>query len=354
MKILHTSDIHLKRAQDERWDALMRILEVGTEEEIDLLIISGDLFDKDFNAELLRSELRAPFSGNSFKIIILPGNHDAGAYSDGYMFGTDVELITDSEKPLIYENLAIWGLPFEFIDSQGVYHKLFSLKEKFERYETNVLVFHGDLQDAVFSSSDSGEEGKREYMPVKLQFFTGLNLDYILAGHIHSRFSVWSPQRDTYFVYPGSPISISKKETGVRKVNLFHTGAPPKEYPLTTPYYEEISLRFDPLNDPTPIEKIHSSLAAIPSHAKICLKLEGFLDKKIINMSEEKFTHKVKATFGGLCYEIENNVRDVHIALEDDLFKKFSDRLEQQEHILEDDMEPIKELVINALLEVIK
>jgi len=56
MKVLHTSDIHLKEYNDDRWNALISLLETAKKESIDLFVISGDLFDKNVNAEFLRQE----------------------------------------------------------------------------------------------------------------------------------------------------------------------------------------------------------------------------------------------------------------------------------------------------------
>jgi len=54
MKILHTADIHLKEYNDERWEALQELINIGRKEKIDVLVISGDLFDRNTNAESLR------------------------------------------------------------------------------------------------------------------------------------------------------------------------------------------------------------------------------------------------------------------------------------------------------------
>ena len=51
MKILHTSDIHLVEFEDERWKTLVKLLEIGKRENIDILVICGDLFDNETAAE---------------------------------------------------------------------------------------------------------------------------------------------------------------------------------------------------------------------------------------------------------------------------------------------------------------
>ena len=112
MKILHTSDLHLKSFNDIRWKTLETILEIGKVENIDVLVISGDLFDKDEKAQELRPEIRKIFSNNQFKILLIPGNHDSQSYK-GTFLGEDVYLFSNINVPFEMENILFWGFPFE-------------------------------------------------------------------------------------------------------------------------------------------------------------------------------------------------------------------------------------------------
>jgi len=62
MKILHTADIHLREYQDERWETLQTLIELGKEAKVSIFVICGDLFDKDVDAEKLRPQIRELFS----------------------------------------------------------------------------------------------------------------------------------------------------------------------------------------------------------------------------------------------------------------------------------------------------
>ena len=42
----------------------------------DVLVISGDMFDKHVEAQRLKTALRAMFEAHSTPVVILPGNHD--------------------------------------------------------------------------------------------------------------------------------------------------------------------------------------------------------------------------------------------------------------------------------------
>ena len=205
MKILHTADIHLKKYQDDRWKALLNLIEIGKKEKIAVFFISGDLFDREGEAEALKPRIRELFSNTGFKVVLIPGNHDKDAYKSGSFYGEDVVTLTDLFKPYEYKDLRIWGFPFEPIGGEEIISKFTSLEDNLKTDKTNILLYHGELLDSFFDRKEFGEEGEGRYMPVKLSYFKDLNIDYVLAGHFHSNFSVWELEGGGYFVYPGSP-----------------------------------------------------------------------------------------------------------------------------------------------------
>jgi len=210
MKILHTADIHLKEYEDERWKALQKLIEIGKKENVEIFAISGDLFNKDIDAENLRPKIRELFSHNGFQIVLIPGNHDSDSYKSGMYFGENTTILTDLEDCFEYKGARIYGIPFEPIGGEEILYKLHSLRDKFtpDKKKKNILLYHGELLDAFFSRKDFGDEGWERYMPVKLSYFKDLNVDYVLAGHFHSNFQVRRLANGGYFVYPGSPLSL--------------------------------------------------------------------------------------------------------------------------------------------------
>jgi len=348
MKILHTSDLHIKEYEDARWKTLVKLLEIGTQEKIDILVICGDLFDRDFNAEELRPKLRSTFSENDFKIILLPGNHDIESYEPGFYFGSNTVILNDFEKPFEYENLRIWGIPFEFIGEDIVLEKLHAIKNKLTTDKTNILLYHGELLDAFFSRNEFGDEGEGRYMPVKLSYFKDLNIDYVLAGHFHTKFEIWQIDDDRYFVYPSSPISITKREIGQRKVNLFEVGKPPEEFPLDTPHFEEIILELDPFQKSNPIELVKRRFEKIHSNAKIILRVRGYINSEYIGLNEEDLVKQIKEIVDKKCIDQTYEFKDIRTILEDDLFKKFLEKLEST-NFNEEAKKEMSELAIKAM-----
>ena len=353
MKILHTADLHLREYGDERWETLQKLIHIANEEKVELFIVSGDLFDKEVKAEILRSKIREIFSGNNFKIILLPGNHDKEVYQSGLYFGEDVIILNNLNEPFEYKDIIIWGLPFEPIEKERILAKLYSLANKLDPSKINILLYHGELLDAFFSSKDFGEEGKERYMPVKLSYFRDLNIQYVLAGHFHTRFDVWQLEKGGYFVYPGSPISITKKETGKRKVNLFEIGGPPKEFPLDTPHFEEISIELDPFSEKDPLEIIKKALINVHTSAKIILTIKGYINAIALRRNEFQIVEEIKKFIKNKYFieDLKIEFKDICKILENDLFKKFVEKLEKT-NFEETKKKRMCEIVIKAMIEV--
>ena len=78
MKIGIIADLHLKGKETtpERYEALEYVLQELKNRNVKTLIISGDLFDKNYNNYSDFEEIAERFHDIDFYII--PGNHDAG------------------------------------------------------------------------------------------------------------------------------------------------------------------------------------------------------------------------------------------------------------------------------------
>lgn len=333
MKILHTADIHLGECGDDRWETLETLIEVGKREKIEIFAISGDLFDKGINAEELRPRIREVFSNTGFKIVLVAGNHDSDCYASGMYFGEDVVVLANPSSPFEYEDVRVWGMPFEPAEGQKILSKLHLLANSLTPDKKNILLYHGELLDAFFSRGDFGEEGTGRYMPVKISYFKDLRIDYVLAGHFHSCFDIWGLENGGYFVYPGSPISITKRERGIRKVNIFQVGSPPREYPLHTPYFEEVTIEFDPFKDKKPLEAMKERLTSLDPEVKPILTVRGFIDSEAIGMDEVELVKGIKKIAATKCFEEPScEFRDVRLILQDDLFERFREKLEQTDY----------------------
>ena len=350
MKILHTADIHLREYDDDRWKTLRKLIEVGKKEKIEIFAISGDLFDKGVDAERLRPKVREIFSNNGFKIVVIPGNHDSDSYASGMYFGEDTVILGDLSSPFEYKDVMIWGMPFEPIEGEKIVNKLHSLGDNLSPDKKNILLYHGELLNVFFSRQDFGDEGEERYMPVKISYFKDLNVDYVLAGHFHSNFDVRRLENGGYFIYPGSPISITKRETGRRKVNIFEVGKPPKQHCLDTPCFEEVIIELDPFKDKNPIEGVERYFSNLRPEAWIILTVKGFINSEAIGMNETEFVKEIKKIAASKCIDERYEFKDIRLILQDDLFKSFVEKLDRTDYE-EEKKKQMRDMVIKAMME---
>ena len=328
MKILHTADLHLREVGDVRWEALEHLLSRARDLEVDALVVSGDLFDRSLDAETLRPRLRELLSGLPFPVIVIPGNHDAEAFGRGYFFGDSVRVIHSPEEPVVLaEGVRIWGLPYEERSEEEMRALLLALRHRLPRDGVNLLLYHGDLLDAFYGEDEAGEEGGR-YMPVRLSWFAELPVQAVLAGHFHTRYDVREFAPGRYFVYPGSPVSITRREVGQRRANLFAPGRPPEEDLLDTFHYVRVEVVLDPLDSRSPLRRVEDILERLHPRARLLLRVSGYLDSETFRITESGLREEILWRVGSrLGEDLEYDVKDVAHLLQDPLYVAFEQRL---------------------------
>ncbi|MGM0381427.1 MAG: metallophosphoesterase family protein [bacterium] len=360
MKILHTSDLHLQEENDRRWQALEEIISTAKNKKVEVVVISGDLFDKDVNSEQLRGKIRPIFSDVDFDILLLPGNHDANSYRKGLHFGDGVTVFNEFKKPVEYpdEALRFWGLPFTRLNGEELLEKIQLIEEQIPADSwKNILLYHGQIQHHGYRSSDFGKEGKQQYMPLKLSYLTETSFDYVLAGHYHSRYRAEVFNENSYFIYPGSPVPINRSETGPRTINLLD---PHKEFErekcrlqLDLEYFENINIFLQPTDETGPLNRLQQKLEELPASCRGLVEIEGFFNGEKIDTNEKQLREKLD--------ELENNnrkierikftARDSRGITDGELYKKFVNLLENKE--IEDNVkEKARKLTLQALVEV--
>lgn len=353
VKILHTADLHLREYGDERWEALRELIQIGKQNRVGVFAICGDLFDKDIDAENLRPRIRELFSNTDFKVLIIPGNHDKDSYQSGMYFGEDVFVLgTPPFQVIELESVKIAGIPFEPIQGGELLRRIQALREVFTPNKKSILMCHGELLDAFYTRADLGLEGEARYMPFKLSYFEGLNVDYVLGGHFHSKFDIRRLGNGGYFVYPGSPVSITRAETGQRKANLFEVGDPPGEFPLDTFHFEEITIALDPLRNESPVETVRGHFERLHPKATAILTVKGYINSEQINMTEPEIVTRINEMARGRYDENHYpfSFRDISRILENDLFIGFTTKA-RESGCTEEEMERLQDITIRAMMQ---
>jgi DNA repair exonuclease SbcCD nuclease subunit len=354
MRILHTADLHLRSTNDERWEALGVLLDKAEELKASALVVSGDMFEKNVETQRLKAPLREVFEHCSVPVVILPGNHDEKGLRAGDFFGERVTVVTDPGQPIDFGFMRIVGIPYENVGPEAVLDRLLVAREyvRDEEGATNVLLFHGELLDLLPEPDAFGEEDGYDYMPVRLSTFAGLGFDYVLAGHFHKGYDV-RHFGDGYFVYPGSPVSITRKEVGRRHAVVIDAGEPPRPMVLDTVHAEPVEIKLNPFDRVGPAEEIRRRLKDLHPKAAVYLSVGGFADVSALAMTEKELERVIRDFESEpQVVEVVSRWREVGDILQNELFKRIEEQLSTME-TTEEHRVAVREMVIDALTETI-
>jgi exonuclease SbcD len=352
MRILHTADLHLRSTDDDRWEALAALLDKAEELKVGAMVVSGDMFDKSVEAQRLKTPLREVFEKRSVPVVILPGNHDEKGLRAGDFFGEGVTVLTDTAQPVDFGLARIVGIPYENVGPEAVLERLLAARKHVRTDEgaTNVLLYHGELLDLMPDPEAFGEEVGHDYMPVRLSTFAGLGFDYVLAGHFHKSYDVRHFDGG-YFVYPGSPVSVTRRETGIRHAVVVDAGEPPRPVTLDTAHAEELDIRLNPFDRVAPADEIRRRLEGLHPRAAAYLDVGGFADVVTMGTTEKDLHESIKRfeSYPQVA-EVRSHWRDVGEILHNEMFRRISDQLDAAE-MSGDHREAVREMVIDAMTE---
>ncbi len=328
MKIIHSSDLHLNSKYPERVNTLDAIIKVAKEEKANLLFFAGDFFDSKEDAEYYRPQLRKKFSNLPFKIYLIPGNHDYGAYSGDLFFGDSIEIITGKPFRVIdFKEFRLIAVPYY---NQSFNEMLFDIKKAKEPEKKNILMLHCSIDIAEFEQDQFGKEESEKYIPVSSKILSELSLDYILAGHFHSRFVLNKISENSKFIYPGSPVSITKKETGVRNVALIDIEKDiARPINIESKYFDNLKIVLEPGKEKEILKGVEDKIKEYNFvFVELSIVFDGFtsLGEKNVKKEIDKIMRKYDSNIN-----IEYKYRDIKEAISDPLYKNFKEKLEALE-----------------------
>ena len=208
MRFIHCSDLHLgatpelgrpwaEARKNEIWETAGKIISDCNRDSIDLLMIAGDVFNKQpAYSELKRlNELFKTLTKT--KVVMMAGTNDYISprssytnfrWNDNVLMLTDMEL---SEKYIYGTDTTIYGLSlYDRETSTPLYREAYPKQSS----GLHILLAHG--------GEDSG-------IPIDVKRLSEAGLDYVALGHSHSYKKVGER-----IFYSGSPEPLDKTETG--------------------------------------------------------------------------------------------------------------------------------------------
>ena len=220
-RFLHAADIHLdspvaglgdypgadlERFRTATREAFDRLVETAVNEQVDFLVIAGDLYDgdwKDFNTGLYFVSRTARLHEAEIPVFVLHGNHDAESVltkrldlpSNAHVFAAD--------QPSTFElpdlGVALHGQSFA---DRAVVENLVPAYPDPVAGAFNVGVLHTALE---------GASGHARYAPCSLADLIGTGYDYWALGHVHQRGVL---HERPHVVFPGNLQGRHIRETG--------------------------------------------------------------------------------------------------------------------------------------------
>lgn len=233
-RFVHTADLHLdsplrslalknpelaELVRGATRTALARIVDLCLAENVDALLIAGDLYDgsqTSMNTALyLASELRR-LEVAGIRVFLIRGNHDSqSTVTRELTFPANVHVFSGRAKPVQAKTLD---------DGRGVHIHGISFANP-HAPESLLPSFQAPVADAInigmLHTSLAGSRGHDPYAPTSVAELAGHGFDYWALGHVHLR-QVHAEK--PLIVMPGMPQGRDINEAGSKSVTLVTVG----------------------------------------------------------------------------------------------------------------------------------
>ncbi|AZK47986.1 metallophosphoesterase family protein [Paenibacillus lentus] len=227
-RFIHAADLHLdspfagmsgvpgklrQHLQESTFAALHYMVELAIAEQVDFIVVSGDVYDASDSS--LRAQLRLREAWDllgihGISVYVIHGNHDplnVGRLRLAHpehvtVFGSTVESVIAQRRSD--------GQPVAVIS--GISYPTSAVTEN------TSLQFHRDPSSELYHigllhANVDGQEGHDAYSPCSLRDLQQSGYDYWALGHIHKRQVL---HEAPWVVYPGNIQGRSLKETGAK------------------------------------------------------------------------------------------------------------------------------------------
>lgn len=242
MKFLHTADWHiggvpaigkllengLRERENDLLIAFDQILDICIKEEVDTLIIAGDIYESS-NPDSTSRRIFSDFLINLFKkksnpvqqCIIIPGNHDSPISeikSNALQSQTSLveELYSSNKNITSSQEISVKKIRSESIDcgiiivpyTTNMDTARIKIKELYSQYESEVDVFilvgHIEIKEAELGASDIKLKCGVSYQD---EMFSHPKMFYAALGHIHKPQYFINTESGCTIQYSGSLVS---------------------------------------------------------------------------------------------------------------------------------------------------
>lgn len=227
MKFVHAADLHIDsplrgltryqgapeaRIRGATREALTRLVDLCIEEQAELLLLAGDLFDgnwRDYSTGLFFASQMSRLRAAGVAVVSLRGNHDAASQLTRHLRLPDNVVEFGSEAPAtrVYDELgvAVHGQSF---GRRGVTEDLAAGYPRALPGLFNIGLLHTAL---------SGRPGHEPYAPTTLSTLLSKGYQYWALGHVHAREVV---HEQPHVIFSGNLQGRHVREPGAKGATL--------------------------------------------------------------------------------------------------------------------------------------
>lgn len=223
IRILHAADLHLdspfqalsaakaaiRRA--EQRELLGKLSELAQIEQVDMVLLSGDLLDSSSPYTETAQELVRHLGSIPAPVFISPGNHDFYSRRSPYArikFPNNVHIFMKNDLEVFALptlGARVYGAAFTDIESHGLLCGFHAARDE---GICNIMCIHGELCS-----------GESRYNPITEKEIADSGMDYVALGHTHKA-SGLRKAGSVFYSWPGCPEGRGFDECGDRYVNI--------------------------------------------------------------------------------------------------------------------------------------
>ncbi len=191
LKILHTGDLHLdspltsldfsaaEKARDEHRKVFSDMMQFAIQEDVDLILIAGDLFDSKYVTAATKELVIKLFRDFAKPIVIAPGNHDPYSLVPLYKSGALPENVrvfkTEELSKFDFDELGVSVYGYAFVTPSLEHSPLAEYDLALGKNPIRLLCAHAELGVPL-----------SKYAPVTVADVERFDFSYAALGHIHN------------------------------------------------------------------------------------------------------------------------------------------------------------------------
>ena len=227
MKFVHAADIHLdsplrgleryegapvERIRRATRDALENLVALCLEEQAELLLIAGDLYDgnwRDYGTGLYFVSQMARLRAGGTQVVLLRGNHDAASQITRSLPLPSFVKELDPRRPetCVFEGFGV-----------AVHGQSFATKAVTQDLAAGYpQALPSLLNIGLLHTSAGGREGHENYAPCSLSTLESKGYEYWALGHVHQREIL---REDPWVIFSGNLQGRHARETGAKGATL--------------------------------------------------------------------------------------------------------------------------------------